>query len=252
MELDKLEQSVKSLNAVLNKFPIGAITLDDFKPVEEKIQTARKSLMHLNARLLMLQAKYKQYTDNRPRQKDVGKDEEDVGSVLQNVISDTLINAKAIKLCLHSTTILSILSNKEGDVIDQKKLYTYMSKLLALNDSIMATQKAIEKDSQLQLNLKVECQKALFDYQNFLEEQGQIRNKRLQETYPEIVENKNRMERTLRKVNIMKKLIRNFIAASSYMIVKQPILLEMMEKHRELINVETILKMSQNEDVANV
>lgn len=63
-----------------------------------------------------------------------------------------------------------------------------MSKLLALNDSIMATQKAIEKDSQLQLNLKVECQKALFDYQNFLEEQGQIRNKRLQETYPEIVE----------------------------------------------------------------
>lgn len=61
------------------------------------------------------------------------------------------------------------------------------------------------------------------------------------------------MERTLRKVNIMKKLIRNFIAASSYMIVKQPILLEMMEKHRELINVETILKVSQNnEDVANV
>lgn len=63
-----------------------------------------------------------------------------------------------------------------------------MSKLLALNDSIMAIQEAIEKDSQLQLDLKVECQKALFDYQNFLEEQGQIRNKRLQETYPEIVE----------------------------------------------------------------
>lgn len=47
----------------------------------------------------------------------------------------------------------------------------------------------------------------------------------------------------------MKKLIRNFIATSSHMLEKQPILLEMLENHRELINVETILKMSQdNED----
>lgn len=60
------------------------------------------------------------------------------------------------------------------------------------------------------------------------------------------------MERTLRKINIMKKLIRNFIAASSYMIIKQPILLEMMEKHRELINTETILKMSHNNEDAAV
>lgn len=59
MELDELEQSVKGLNAALNKFPIGAVSLNDFKPVEEKIRMARESLMHLNARLLMLQAKYK-------------------------------------------------------------------------------------------------------------------------------------------------------------------------------------------------
>lgn len=56
------------------------------------------------------------------------------------------------------------------------------------------------------------------------------------------------MERTLRKINIMKKLIRNFIAASRHMLIKQPLLLEMLEKHRELINVETILKMSQNNE----
>ncbi|XP_050451150.1 uncharacterized protein LOC126851334 [Cataglyphis hispanica] len=244
MELDELEQSAKSLNMVLNKFPIGAISLNDFKPVEEKIQTARESLMHLNARLLMLQAKYKQYTDDGQRQ----QEEESTGVALQNITSDTLINAKAIKLCLHSITILSILSNKEGDVEDQNKLYSYMSKLLAFNDSIMTTQEVIEKESRLQLDLKVECHKALFEYKNFLKEQEQIRSERLQETYPEIVERKNKMEKTLRKINIMKKLIRNFIASSSHMLVEQPILLEMLEKHRELINVETILKISQNRE----
>ncbi|KAL6436899.1 hypothetical protein ACFW04_004926 [Cataglyphis niger] len=184
MELNELEQSVKSLNMVLNKFPIGAISLNDFKPVEEKIQTARESLMHLNARLLMLQAKYKQYTDDGQRQ----QEEESAGVALQNITSDTLINAKTIKLCLHSITILSILSNKEGDVEDQNKLYSYMSKLLAFNDSIMTTQEVIEKESQLQLDLKIECHKALFEYKNFLKEQERIRSERLQETYPEIVE----------------------------------------------------------------
>jgi len=52
------------------------------------------------------------------------------------------------------------------------------------------------------------------------------------------------MEKTLRKINIMKKLIRNFIAASNYMLVKEPVLLKMLENHRELINVETIIKLN--------
>lgn len=63
-----------------------------------------------------------------------------------------------------------------------------MSKLFAFNDSIMAIQKAIERESRLQLDLKIECQKALFDYKNFLKEQERIRSERLQETNPEIVE----------------------------------------------------------------
>lgn len=59
MNFDKLEQSVKNLNIEVNKFPICAISLDDLKPVEEKIQTARMSLMHLNARFLIFAAKFK-------------------------------------------------------------------------------------------------------------------------------------------------------------------------------------------------
>lgn len=46
----------------------------------------------------------------------------------------------------------------------------------------------------------------------------------------------------------MKKLIRNFIAASSFMLMKKPLLLEMLEEHRELLNVETILKITQTEE----
>ncbi|XP_011693784.1 PREDICTED: uncharacterized protein LOC105453477 [Wasmannia auropunctata] len=241
VELDELERSVGKLSAVMDRFPIGAISMDDFKPTEEKIRTTRESLMHLNARSLLLKAKYKQSSDGRRR------GSEDEVRDMPSVVSDKLINAKAVKLCLHSTTILSILGNMEGSEEDQKKLYEYMGKLFTLNDSAIAIQETIEKESQIQLDLKVECQKALFDHKNFLKQQEQLRSERLQKTNPEIVENKNRMERTIRKINIMKKLIRSFIAVSGHMLQEEPILLEMLEKHRELLNVETIMKISQSD-----
>lgn len=62
-----------------------------------------------------------------------------------------------------------------------------MKKLFTLSDKIMAIQKNIEKASQVQLNLKIESQKTLFNYKNFLKEQEQIRNEKLQKTYPEII-----------------------------------------------------------------
>lgn len=63
-----------------------------------------------------------------------------------------------------------------------------MSQLFTLNDNIMAIQKTIEEESQVQLDLKVECQKALSDHKNFLKEQEQLRSERLQKMYPKIVE----------------------------------------------------------------
>ncbi|XP_012235026.1 chromosome partition protein Smc-like [Linepithema humile] len=245
MNFDKLEQSIKNLNAVVNKFPIGAISSNDFKPVEEKMQTARMSLMHTNARFLILAAKIKQYIDNRQQRK------KEIKGVLQDVTSDTLVNTKAIKLCLHSITALSILNEEEGTVEDQKKLDINMEKLFNLNEKIMAIQKNIEEASQVQLNLKIECQKALFNHKNFLREQEQIRSEKLQETNPEIMNTKSQMEKTLRKINIMKKLIRIFIATSDDMLANK-LLLEMLEKHRESINVETIMKMAESEELADM
>ncbi|XP_011157773.2 uncharacterized protein LOC105194526 [Solenopsis invicta] len=243
MELGELERSVKRLGAVLDEFPIGAISLDDFKPIEVKIRETRESLKHLNARSLMLKAKYKQHVDAERE-----RSEDDVDDALLNAVSDSLLNAKAAKLCLHSTTIESILTNKEGSAEDRKKLYTYMNKLFTLNDNVMAIQKDIEKASQEQLDLKIECQKALFNHKNFLKEQERLQSERLQKTYPAIVENKDKMEKTIRKINIMKKLIRNFIAISGHMLEKEPILVEMLERHRDLLNVEMIIKMLQSNE----
>lgn len=61
-------------------------------------------------------------------------------------------------------------------------------KMFTVNESIISIQEIIEKELQVQLNLKIECQNALFDYKSFLKEQEQIRSKRLQETHPEILE----------------------------------------------------------------
>lgn len=43
-----------------------------------------------------------------------------------------------------------------------------------------------------------------------------------------------------------KKLVINFTAASNYMLLIKPVFIEMLEKHRELVNIETILKMSRS------
>lgn len=63
-----------------------------------------------------------------------------------------------------------------------------MNKLFSLNDRIIAIQESIEEASEVQLDLKVECQKALVDHKNFLKEQEQLQRERLQKMYPGIVE----------------------------------------------------------------
>lgn len=61
-----------------------------------------------------------------------------------------------------------------------------------------------------------------------------------------IFRNKEKTNKTIRNINLMKKLIVNFIAASNHMLFKEPFLVKMLEEHRELINIETVSKMSQN------
>lgn len=54
------------------------------------------------------------------------------------------------------------------------------------------------------------------------------------------------MMKNINKINIMKKLITNLIATSGELLMKKPFLLKMLEKHAELINEETIRKITEN------
>lgn len=62
-----------------------------------------------------------------------------------------------------------------------------MNKLFTYNDNIIGLIRSIEEAHNIQLNLKIEDEKVLSDHQKFLKEQEEIRNKELQEKYPEAV-----------------------------------------------------------------
>lgn len=243
LAFNNLQNAVLSLHKSVSNFPVGAVSLDDFKPIEEKIQDTRKSLKRLTARLLWLKAKTRYVMENEEPQCEMEYTIED----LQEATALSLVTDKTLKLVCHSHTIQDILAGKQGDLDMQEKIYAYMRKLFTLNDTILSLQKDIQSAAKKQLKLKVKCQRALFDYKKFLKEQEEICSKKLQETNPEIALNKEKTNKSIRNINIMKKLIVNFISASHYMLMDNPHLIEMLEKHRELINIETILKMSQGD-----
>ncbi|KZC04304.1 PREDICTED: uncharacterized protein LOC107188562 [Dufourea novaeangliae] len=237
-----LRNSIKILDENVSNFPIGAVSVDDFRPIEDRIRSMRETLKHLNARLLMLKAHHKfQGTIEEPVE-----DTEKTVLKLHTAVSNSLINNKAIKLCLHSYAIEAIHSGKEGDHDKQVKIYACMRKLFKVNDDMLAIQKIIIATLEKQLDLKIQCQNLLFRHQTFLKEQEEIRNKRLERTNPEIANYKQKINKSLQKTNIMKQLILNFIASSSSKLLKQPMFVEMLEKHRDVVTIETILKMAQN------
>ncbi|CAD1471475.1 unnamed protein product [Heterotrigona itama] len=226
-EFEDLKNAISCLNKSVSEFPIGAVSIEDFKPIEEKIRNTRESLKHA--------------TDEEPE-----GNIKDTVTDLHEATANSLINNAVVKLCLHSYTIQAILEGKESDNDTLRKIYAYMSKLFSLNDNILLLQNEVEDALKVQLQLKIQCRNALFKYKNFLKEQEEIRNKKLQEINPELVRNKEKTNKTIRNINLMKKLIVNFIAASNHMLFKKPFFVKMLEEHRELINIETVSKMSQN------
>ncbi|XP_076640814.1 uncharacterized protein LOC143352338 isoform X1 [Halictus rubicundus] len=264
-DFQRLRDAVAKLHQSVSNFRVGAVSLDDYKPTEDRIKNMRDTLTQLNARLLMLKAHDTfrmclNYSNNKEQFSIysiiyfvvVGNTEileeniADSATKLHNATSDSLLNNKAIKICLHSYTIQSILAGNEGDKEKQMKINACMHTLFTINDEMLTIQKEIDKAVQKQLDLKIECQNMLFEHKKFLEEQEEVRNKRLQEKNPEIARNKKKLIEKVDKINIMKKLIVNFIAASSHLLMKESMLVEMLEKHRDLVNIDTILKMAQS------
>ena len=191
--------------------------------------------------MLLLEAQTEYQAEDEPT-------EDAVATVtnLHNATANPLINNQGIKLCLHSYGLQAILSGKEGNEEMQKKIYACMTNLFSLNDDILSLQKAIDEATEKQLNLTIQCQNSLSEYKNFLKEQEEKRSKKLEETHPDIARDKDKIQKTLQKINVMKKLIINFTAAANHMLSVEPHFVEMLENHRELVNTETILKMSRS------
>ncbi|XP_076281839.1 uncharacterized protein LOC143209700 [Lasioglossum baleicum] len=240
-EFQRLKDAVEKLHESVSNFHVGAVSLDDYKPTEERIKDIRDSLTQLNSRLLMLKAQ-KNYQNTEVPEENI----KDIVTKLHEATSNSLLNSKAIKMCLHSYTIQSILRGEEGNEEMRMKINTCMDKLFIINDETLAIQKEIDEAVQKQLDLKIECQNMIFDHKKFLEEQEEVRNRRLQEKNPETANNKKKLVQTVDKINVMKKLIVNFIGASYLLLMEEPVLVDMLEKHRDLISIETILKMAQS------
>lgn len=110
-ELKRLENAVKKLRQTISEFPIGAVSLNDFKPVEEKIRDKRDSLKRLNARLLSLKAQ----NDLQLTRDDAPEDDEErIYKSLQEETANSHLNNITLKLCLHSYAVQAILSGKQG------------------------------------------------------------------------------------------------------------------------------------------
>ncbi|XP_076760620.1 uncharacterized protein LOC143429096 [Xylocopa sonorina] len=238
-----LTDSIICLSKSISNFPVGAVSLDDLKPIEDRIRNMRESLKVLNAKLLILKAQYEYQTTTEEPEEDA----EDTVTKLYDETAKTLITNAAVKLCVHSYTIQAILTGREGDQDMQKKIYVCMKKLFSLNDSILSVQEELESALKEELELKIKAQHGLLDYSKFLKEQEIIRNKELQKTNPEVARNKEKTNNTLRRINLMKKLIVNFIAASSNMLSENPFLINMLDDHRELLTIDTILSICQDE-----
>ncbi|KAL2729075.1 uncharacterized protein V1477_016556 [Vespula maculifrons] len=240
---NNLEQALKQLRENVAEFSIGAVSRDDYRPPDEKIEILRKSIHRLSSRTIILKAK-----------KDITLNEEIPTTNMENIFQElqentakAIINNIAIEQCLRSSTILDVMSD-ENQIDVQEKMYAAMRKLFMLNDVILSTQQSVQKAFKKQLELKIQCQKAIFDHHSFLKEKEEQRKQNLQKTNPNVVKNKEKLMKTINKINIIKKLITNFIATSGKLLMKRPFLLEMLEKHAEIINEETMRKIIENAD----
>ncbi|XP_043253261.1 uncharacterized protein LOC122397871 [Colletes gigas] len=244
-EFENLSRAIKSLNKSVSNFPVGAVSLDDYTPIEERISNMRELLQFLNARLIMLKTHHESATASNATDNEFEEDMEHTITHLHEETANFHITNKAFKLCLHTEATQAILEAKDDDQNMQKKICALLCQLYILNDKSMLLQAAIEDSLQKQLDLKIQCQNALFDYQKFLKTEEDLLSQKLQETNPEVAQNKKKAMMLLQKINLMKKLIVNLIPPSNKLIDK-PFLLDLLADHRDLITMEGILKKSQS------
>lgn len=139
-EFGELERAVASLSKSIADFPVGAISLDDLKPTEEKIQDLRHSLKDLNARILMLRAKdgarefflfnidfavlradeLRLCTSFSEKSSGVPEEsEQESYDALQDATAHWTINNKVVGACLQSSETVEILESSQDTEISR-------------------------------------------------------------------------------------------------------------------------------------
>ncbi|XP_011502028.1 PREDICTED: uncharacterized protein LOC105365534 [Ceratosolen solmsi marchali] len=246
MAFEKLDKAIDSLEDTILQFPIGAKTKDDYKPIEQKIMDIRESLIAINARCLTAKA----IIDCKLSSNSSEKLHKSYDKLNKN-ISNYLINRKALILCNQSRGIQDIIFQNEGSKEIQEKVKVCLQKLFILNDKLISKHEKRKKLMKKQHHLKLESCNAIYDYQDFLKERETIRNQRLKELNPDYVQFKVKINRSISKIYTMKKLITNLIASMYKELYNNVELIEVLGKHKDMINYETIKEIARNTNLNN-
>ncbi|XP_046744374.1 uncharacterized protein LOC124410210 isoform X2 [Diprion similis] len=236
MALQQLNQALQALSKSVSNFHVGAVSIDDFKPLEEQIQDIRQILRKQKAHWILVNAKH-----NAQGNQDVGDGFEN----LHQAVGNMKIAGSMINVCLQSCTIDDIVLKDKSSPEIKKQVKECLTRLFILSDKLISLNVSMANALNEELNLKKECQESLLEHSQFLQTQKALRNARLHDANPEILRNKKKLELRLLKINIMKRLMTNMIATASDMLTQEPFLFEMMLKHRDIINIETIIEMAR-------
>ncbi|XP_015126700.1 uncharacterized protein LOC107048158 isoform X2 [Diachasma alloeum] len=239
-----LERATALLGSTIRNFSIGAVTLSDFKPIEEKIRDLRGMIKCLTARIQLLQAinEARAIPAVSPAQpKELEKKMHEILS------SNHLIKYDVFKNTLHSHAAESLLSNDQISP-EMKRLKAVMAKLYSQNDKIIVLQEEMDRLRTKERTLQAEVAASIIDFQNFLKEQEKVRNEKLALSNPDIARKKQKLKKMITKINISRRIITSIISAASTTITDNPEMLRMLKDHRDIVDEETIMEMANNRE----
>ncbi|XP_046428250.1 uncharacterized protein LOC124183607 isoform X4 [Neodiprion fabricii] len=182
MALQQLTQALQALSKSVSNFHVGAVSTDDFKPIEEKIEDIRQILRKQKAHWILVNTKHNAHSVTEGNQ-DVGNGFED----LHQAVGDLRIANSMVNVCLQSCTINDIVLKDKSPPEIKKQVKECLSRLFILSDKLISLNVSMTEALNEELNLKKECQESLLEHSQFLQTQKALRNARLQDANPEIL-----------------------------------------------------------------
>ncbi|XP_058789379.1 uncharacterized protein LOC131663189 isoform X2 [Phymastichus coffea] len=247
MEIRQLNNAISILDSTISEFPIGASTPDDFKPIEDKIINLRESLRALDARRLTVNAQIDSEMLEDLSEGDLIRSFERLNENTTNY----LINFKTLKLCYQSKAIQDIIYKNEGSE-DIQQAKACLNQLFAFNDRLIAKNEKKNRLMKKQHQLRLDCHQAIYNHQDYLKEREDRRNQQLEKMNPDIAEYKDKINKSILKINTMKRLITNLIASMCKNLYENENLIEMLAEHKKIINFDTIIELTQRQNLSNI